>query len=127
MYLDDIAGKIRAYIPDDRMPEGDADALFRIYAVLLRAKGGDVTRSDIHDAWSAWMAKGGGGHASLVPYEDCRRSGPSDRAAESLNLKSASGPTDNRFVGAQRRFSNSTMRRSRPGFGLLSANFQARL
>ena len=52
------------------MPDGDADDLLRIYAVLLRAKGSDVTRSDIHDAWSAWMAKRDGEHASLVAYED---------------------------------------------------------
>lgn len=51
------------------MPDGNADELLRIYAVLLRAKGANVTRSDIHDAWSAWMAKRDGEHASLVPYE----------------------------------------------------------
>jgi len=70
MYLDDIAAKIRAHIPKDRMPDGDADELLRIYAVLLRAKGADVTRSDIHDAWSAWMAKRDSAHASLVAYEN---------------------------------------------------------
>ena len=70
MYLDDLAAKIRAHIPDNRMPDGDADDLLRLYAVLLRAKGSHVTRSDIHDAWSAWMAKRDGEHASLVAYED---------------------------------------------------------
>ncbi|HET7550449.1 MAG TPA: hypothetical protein VFK04_04115 [Gemmatimonadaceae bacterium] len=52
------------------MPDGNADELLRIYAVLLRAKGTNVTCSDIHDAWSAWMAKRDGEHASLVPYDD---------------------------------------------------------
>ena len=70
MYLDDIAAKIRAHIPEGRMPDGDTDELFRIYAVLLRAKGADVTRSDVHDAWSAWMAKRNSEHASLVTYEN---------------------------------------------------------
>lgn len=51
------------------MPEGDADDLLRAYAVLLRAKGAEVTLSDIHDAWSAWMAKRDPAHASLVSYE----------------------------------------------------------
>jgi hypothetical protein len=70
MYLDDIAAKIRAHIPPDRMPDGRADELLRIYAVLLRAKGADATLSDIHDAWSAWMATRDGAHTSLVAYED---------------------------------------------------------
>ena len=51
----------------------------------------------------------------------CRRSGPSHRLGSSLDLKSASGPTDARVVGAQRRFSNPTESVSRSialvGFG----------
>lgn len=70
MYLDDLAAQIRARIPEDRMPEGDADDLLRVYAVLLRAKGADVTLSDVHDAWSAWMAKRDRAHESLVPHEN---------------------------------------------------------
>jgi hypothetical protein len=70
MYLDDLAAAIRSHIPEDRMPDGDADDLLRLYAVLLRAKGVNVTHSDIHDAWSAWMARRDGEHASLVAYED---------------------------------------------------------
>lgn len=52
------------------MPEGDADDLLRAYAVLLRAKGAEVTLSDIHDAWSAWMAKRNPEHESLVSHEN---------------------------------------------------------
>lgn len=70
MYLDDIAAKIRGHIPDERMPDVDSDDLFRLYAVLLRAKGTNVTQSDIHDAWSAWMAKRDGEHSSLVAFEN---------------------------------------------------------
>ncbi|MFL6264071.1 MAG: hypothetical protein ACJ76Y_30675 [Thermoanaerobaculia bacterium] len=40
-----------------------------MYAVLLRAKGIDVTCSDIHDAWSAWIAERNRDHTSLVVYE----------------------------------------------------------
>jgi hypothetical protein len=85
MYLDDLAAKIREHIPDERMPDGDADELLRIYAVLLRAKGTDVTRSDIHDAWSAWMAKRDGEHSSLVAYEDL----PEDVREEDLVFATA--------------------------------------
>lgn len=70
MYLDDIATAIRARIPKESMPEGDTTELFRLYAVLLRAKGPNVTRSDIHDVWSAWMATRESGHVSLVKYEE---------------------------------------------------------
>ncbi len=70
MYLDDLAAKIQEHIPENRLPDGDADDLFRLYAILLRAKGTSVAESDIHDAWSAWMSRRDGEHASLVPYED---------------------------------------------------------
>jgi hypothetical protein len=70
MYLDDIAQTIRKHIPEDRMPAGNADDLLRRYAVLLRAKGANVSQSDIHDAWSAWMASHDETHESLVAYED---------------------------------------------------------
>ncbi len=70
MYLNDLAAKIREHVPENRMPDGDADDLFRLYAVLLRAKGSSVTESDIHDAWSTWMAKRDVDHEALVPYED---------------------------------------------------------
>jgi hypothetical protein len=104
MYLDDIAAQIRAHIPEDRMPEGDADDLLRAYAVLLRAKGADVTLSDIHDAWSAWMAKRDGEHASLVSYE---------------NLPEEVREQDRVFATAVRRAAEESGRRraSRPFFG----------
>jgi len=70
MYLNDIATRIRAHIPDDRMPDDNAEELLLLYAVLLRSKGTDVTESNIHDAWSAWMAGLDETHESLVTYED---------------------------------------------------------
>lgn len=70
MYLDNIAIRIRAHIPDERMPKGDANELLRLYAVLLRAKGADVTDSDIHDAWSAWMANRNKQHESLIAFRE---------------------------------------------------------
>jgi len=70
MYLDEIAQAIRRNIPADRMPPDAAGELLRLYAVLLRAKGGTVTQSDVHDAWSAWMAERDVNHESLVRYSD---------------------------------------------------------
>lgn len=68
MYLDEIASSIKANIPADRIPDGDVDDLLLIYAVLLRAKGPNVTSSDVHDAWSAWMKGRDRSHAALVPF-----------------------------------------------------------
>lgn len=70
MYLDDLAARIRSHIPAEQMPDGNADELLQIYAVLLRAKGASVTCSDVHDAWSVWMAKRDCEHPSLVAYEN---------------------------------------------------------
>lgn len=70
MYLDDLALAIRRRIPEDRLPNENVDELMRSYAVLLRAKGTDVTSSDVHDVWAAWTAGRQQGHEALVPYDD---------------------------------------------------------
>ncbi len=86
------------------MPEGDAEDLLRVYAVLLRAKGAQVTLSDIHDAWSAWMAKHDSQHESLMSYE---------------NLPKEVREQDRVFATAIRRAAEESGRNgaSRPSFG----------
>ena len=54
-------------------PEEDTRALFRIYAVLLLAKGADVTAADVHNAWSAWMLQTDPTHDAIVPYATLAR------------------------------------------------------
>ncbi|WP_456283476.1 DUF7701 domain-containing protein [Microbacterium sp. JZ101] len=69
-YLEHDAELIKGCLPDGaEAPEG-SDALFLMYAVLMRAKGGDTTASDVHDAWSAWMIGVDPGHESIRPFED---------------------------------------------------------
>lgn len=68
-YIDRIAQQIREHVPRQYLPSNDADALFRIYAVLLLAKGDLVSAADVHNAWSAWMAGCEADHESLVPLE----------------------------------------------------------
>ncbi len=68
-YLDDLAQLLRDRVEPALVP-ADADDLFRFYAVLLRAKGSDVTADDVHDAWSAWMQQRDPAHPSIVPFED---------------------------------------------------------
>lgn len=69
-YLDDIASRIRAEVPPGDLPHDDTKSLFRLYAVLMLAKGDAVSRADVHNAWSAWMADREGDHESLVPFEE---------------------------------------------------------
>ena len=70
MYLNDIARAIRGEVPEDALPEGTTLALFRLYAVLLLAKGAEVTAEDVHNAWVAWMASQDAEHDSLVPFSE---------------------------------------------------------
>jgi hypothetical protein len=69
-YLDTDADLIRSCLPEGtNVPDG-SDALFVLYAVLMRAKGPDTQPSDVHDAWSAWMARVNPTHDSIRPYEE---------------------------------------------------------
>lgn len=101
MYLEHIAKIIRSHIPNDRMPHSDGDDLLLSYALLLRAKGVNVTNSDIHDAWSAWMARTNPNHESLIPYnelspdvqgQDLAFATAVRRAADELQLDGGSKP-----------------------------------
>ncbi|HEX5535241.1 MAG TPA: hypothetical protein VFX33_15985 [Actinomycetales bacterium] len=67
-YLSRDARLIRTMLSDATPPE-DADSLFLIYAVLLRAKGAAVTASDVHDAWAAWMEPRNRHHPALQSYD----------------------------------------------------------
>ena len=69
-YLDNLAARIRAAVPADKLPDDDTRALFRTYAVLLLAKGDAVDASDVHNAWSAWMLDRDPTHESLVPFDE---------------------------------------------------------
>ncbi|MEV5510618.1 DUF7701 domain-containing protein [Streptomyces orinoci] len=68
-YLCDDARLIQSHLPPQARPPEDADALFLIYAVLMRAKGLGVTDVDVHDAWAAWMETRNPGHPALVPFD----------------------------------------------------------
>lgn len=101
MYLDEIATTIRTKVPHESVPIGDSGALFLLYAVLLRAKGHGVTQSDVHDAWSAWIAAQDDDHDSLVPYDQLAEEIKAEdrifatairEAADQLKLQSGSRP-----------------------------------
>ncbi|MEV1077289.1 hypothetical protein AB0I98_03395 [Streptomyces sp. NPDC050211] len=69
-YLRADAGLIRELLPPEARPPSDSDGLFLLYAVLMRAKGEQVTAADVHDAWAAWMESRDESHAALVPFEE---------------------------------------------------------
>lgn len=69
-YLDSLADLIRSCLPPEAQPPADSDDLFRFYAVLLSAKGEQVTDEDVHNAWAAWMQSVDNTHAALVPFCD---------------------------------------------------------
>lgn len=69
-YLDRAAEEIRRRVPEKLLPDGDTGLLFRLYAVLLLAKGPDVTTADVHNAWSAWMQTMQPDHQSIRPFEE---------------------------------------------------------
>ncbi len=77
-YLESLAAEIEQVVPRELVPEQDTSALFLIYAVLLLAKGQDVAREDVHNAWVAWMTSRGEQHESMVPFEEL----PPDTQAE---------------------------------------------
>ena len=68
-YLDEDAGAIRSALDPDAEPPPNSEYLFVLYAVLMRTKGQDVTHSDVHDAWAAWMQLTSPEHQAIKPFE----------------------------------------------------------
>ena len=98
-YLDEIADEIRRAARQDALPDEDTTDLFRLYAVVLLAKGEDVTSEDIHNAWVAWKLERGAEHESMVPFGD---------------LDAATQAEDSPFVSAIRAVARSRSASSRP-------------
>lgn len=67
-YLDNIAMQIRERVSASDLPDEDVRGLFRMYAVLLLAKGTAVTTEDVHNAWAAWMSEKDPAHEAIVPF-----------------------------------------------------------
>ena len=69
-YIRRDADRIRAHVGAEKQTSPDLDALFLIYAVLLRSKGTAVAPADVHDAWAAWAEMRGVDSPCLVPFEE---------------------------------------------------------
>lgn len=69
-YVVDVAQRIKREVRPELIPEGDADSLFLLYAVLALAVGEKVRARDVHDAWAAWMSQQDPAHQSIKPFEE---------------------------------------------------------
>jgi hypothetical protein len=69
-YLDELAAQIAREVPSEMLPRRDTALLFRLYALLMLAKGTAVTATDVHNAWAIWMQEADPGHPAIRPYED---------------------------------------------------------
>lgn len=67
-YVTETAEEIRAELASHRLDQAGIDHLLALYALLALTKGEDVTRKDVHDAWSTWVALKGEEHKSAVPF-----------------------------------------------------------
>ena len=67
-YLDEIAAELRL-ITDAGAAKSDKDLLlYRVYAVLLLAKGEDVVAEDVHNAWAVWACENEPDSKDLIPF-----------------------------------------------------------
>lgn len=69
-YLDLLAAEIQRTAHPDATPPDEDLPLYRLYAVLLLAKGQDVTAEDVHNAWVAWASEHAPDSPSLKPFKE---------------------------------------------------------
>lgn len=69
-YIDEVAAAVERRLPAERRPGAHAQDLYRLYAVLVLTLGEKVTPADVHDAWSAWMARWDPSHESIRPFDE---------------------------------------------------------
>jgi hypothetical protein len=89
-YLDQVANTIMKHLdPDDLPDDDDINSLLLAYAVLLLAKGENVTREDVHNAWVAWMTARNKNHDSLVPFSELTSDTQSEDSPYVLAIRAA--------------------------------------
>jgi hypothetical protein len=69
-YLDELGAEIQQEVPEALLPSHDTTLLFRLYALLLLAKGQAVTAPDVHNAWTVWMQEIEPDHCAIIPFEE---------------------------------------------------------
>jgi hypothetical protein len=69
-YLDLIAAEIQRTADPESTPPDEDLPLYRLYAVLLLAKGSEVTLEDVHNAWAAWASEYEPDSRHLIPFKE---------------------------------------------------------
>lgn len=69
-YLDLLAAEIQRTADPEASPPDEDLPLYRQYAVLLLAKGAEVTSEDVHNAWAAWASEHDPEHRNLLPFKE---------------------------------------------------------
>lgn len=67
-YIEEVAEAIFNEISNEAIMPEDERGLYLTYAVLALTVGENVTRENVHDAWSAWKALRDRNHRSLRPF-----------------------------------------------------------
>jgi hypothetical protein len=68
-YLDELAAQIERQVPAKLLPGDNTALLFRLYALLVLAKGQAVTAPDVHNAWAVWMQEIDPSHHAIRPFD----------------------------------------------------------
>ncbi len=69
-YLDKIAAEIQRTADQEAIPPDEDLPLYRLYAILLLAKGQEVTAEDVHNAWAAWASEHDPQSRHLLPFKE---------------------------------------------------------
>ncbi len=69
-YLDKIAAEIQRTANPEAIPPDEDLPLYRLYAIVLLAKGQDVTAEDVHNAWVAWASEHDPESRHLLPFKE---------------------------------------------------------
>lgn len=69
-YLDLLGSEIQRTADPEATPPDEDLPLYRNYAVLLLAKGQDVTLEDVHNAWAAWASEHDPDSRHLLPFKE---------------------------------------------------------
>lgn len=80
-YLDEIAIEIRRTAEPEAVESEEDLLLYRVYAVLLLAKGEKVSAEDVHNAWAVWACENEPHSKSLIPFQELSLSAQSKDGA----------------------------------------------
>lgn len=69
-YLDLLVAEIQRTADPEATPPDEDLPLYRQYAVLLLAKGIEVTAEDVHNAWVAWASEHDPENRNLLPFKE---------------------------------------------------------